>query len=162
MLKRYQASIDLSQNALIIQGRKIPFLAEHELPRNAIGGGAGEDEDAEVLVDGEGNVVVPRAPDAIVQGAPPSLGGAAQRFPGSGQSLGAGPPQTQPASRPAPAAPPAAPVSIRPPPASAASSADRSKVETLVGLGATPRQAEELLAAAGGNVDVAASLLFGN
>lgn len=33
MLKRHQASIDLSQNALVIQGRKIRFLPEHEIPK---------------------------------------------------------------------------------------------------------------------------------
>lgn len=35
MLKRYQANIDLMKNALVINGREIPFLAEHELPKNA-------------------------------------------------------------------------------------------------------------------------------
>ncbi|CAH7673616.1 hypothetical protein PPACK8108_LOCUS8498 [Phakopsora pachyrhizi] len=35
MLKRHQASIDLSKNALIIQGREIRFLNEHELPDQA-------------------------------------------------------------------------------------------------------------------------------
>ena len=34
MLKRYQASLDLKKNALVIHGREIPFLAEHEIPKN--------------------------------------------------------------------------------------------------------------------------------
>ncbi|WFC94720.1 DNA damage-inducible protein 1 [Malassezia brasiliensis] len=34
MLKRYQANIDLRKNALIIHDKAIPFLAEHELPKN--------------------------------------------------------------------------------------------------------------------------------
>ena len=32
MLKRYQASIDLKRNCLIIEGREIPFLGEADLP----------------------------------------------------------------------------------------------------------------------------------
>ena len=35
MLKRYQASIDLAKNALVINGRQVRFLVEHELPENA-------------------------------------------------------------------------------------------------------------------------------
>jgi DNA damage-inducible protein 1 len=35
MLKRYQASIDLAKNVLIIQGREVRFLSEHELPSSA-------------------------------------------------------------------------------------------------------------------------------
>ena len=35
MLKRYQASIDLAKNALVINGRQVRFLDEHELPENA-------------------------------------------------------------------------------------------------------------------------------
>ena len=34
MLKRHQACIDLAKNALVIGGREIPFLSEHELPKN--------------------------------------------------------------------------------------------------------------------------------
>ncbi|KAI3625091.1 hypothetical protein CBS9595_000452 [Malassezia furfur] len=34
MLKRYQANIDLQKNALVIHEKVIPFLAEHELPKN--------------------------------------------------------------------------------------------------------------------------------
>jgi DNA damage-inducible protein 1 len=35
MLKRHQAIIDLEQNVLCIQGRKVRFLSEHELPDSA-------------------------------------------------------------------------------------------------------------------------------
>ncbi|EPQ28228.1 uncharacterized protein PFL1_04055 [Pseudozyma flocculosa PF-1] len=35
MLKRYQATIDLAQNSLVIQGNRIRFLDEHELPQEA-------------------------------------------------------------------------------------------------------------------------------
>lgn len=42
MLKRHQAIIDLSKNALIIQGRELRFLNEHELPEEA------QDEPAEL------------------------------------------------------------------------------------------------------------------
>lgn len=34
MLKRHQATIDLAKDALVIQGREIRFLSEHELPRH--------------------------------------------------------------------------------------------------------------------------------
>lgn len=34
MLKRYQASIDLKRNALVIQEREIEFLPEHEIPKS--------------------------------------------------------------------------------------------------------------------------------
>lgn len=34
MLKRHQAVIDLAKDALIIGGREIRFLSEHELPKS--------------------------------------------------------------------------------------------------------------------------------
>lgn len=33
MLKRHQACIDLAKDALVIGGREIKFLPEHELPK---------------------------------------------------------------------------------------------------------------------------------
>lgn len=35
MLKRHQATIDLGKDALVIQGREIRFLSEHELPKHS-------------------------------------------------------------------------------------------------------------------------------
>lgn len=42
MLKRHQACIDLAKDALIIQGREIRFLSEHELPKSF---GMGEEDE---------------------------------------------------------------------------------------------------------------------
>ena len=42
MLKRHQAILDLQRNELVIQGRHVRFLSEHELPD------AARDDDAEV------------------------------------------------------------------------------------------------------------------
>lgn len=42
MLKRHQATIDLARDALIIQGRELPFLPEHEVPK------AGHEEEYEL------------------------------------------------------------------------------------------------------------------
>lgn len=35
MLKRHQAIIDLEKDELVIQGRRVRFLPEHELPDSA-------------------------------------------------------------------------------------------------------------------------------
>lgn len=34
MLKRHKACIDLAKDALVIEGREIRFLSEHELPKH--------------------------------------------------------------------------------------------------------------------------------
>ncbi|SPO22338.1 related to DNA-damage inducible protein 2 [Ustilago trichophora] len=96
MLKRYQATIDLSKNALVINGEEIRFLDEHELPAEA---------SAEYELDEQGNPR-PVAKDAKQQGqggattsalgaasananaaAAVSAGGAG-KFPGAGQAIG--------------------------------------------------------------------------
>ena len=117
MLKRYQACIDLQKNALVIQGREIRFLSEHELPKNAL-----EEElevDEWVLLPthrvprlslltlpshSNGNVKLPAnlANSSAAQGAAASASAAAvgpsavsqsssQKFPGSGQTLSTSP-----------------------------------------------------------------------
>lgn len=133
MLKRHQACIDLSTNTLRIAKTEIPFLSEHELPEQAR----------------------TRASEA-------------------GPSSASGSNAAQPSSSQASNAPSSAPVA-----SSSSSSSDNARdIETvrrrffrrvppllpadlqLVGLGASPDQAAQLLAAAGGNVDMAASMLF--
>ncbi|SPO21529.1 related to DNA-damage inducible protein 2 [Ustilago trichophora] len=94
MLKRYQATIDLSKNALVINGEEIRFLDEHELPAEA---------SAEYELDEQGNPR-PVAKDAKKQGeggaTTSALGAAsananaaaavstAAKFPGAGQAIG--------------------------------------------------------------------------
>ncbi|MCO5556148.1 hypothetical protein L7F22_009692 [Adiantum nelumboides] len=173
MLKRFQAVIDLSQNSLIVQGKRIRFLDEHELPAAAR---------MEGEVDAEGNPIP--EPQTTASG---STSGAAQEnaqaaqntanrehqpapppntFPGSGQSLGSSNAlvnkvfleeeclgiilhlhnlkllllrqRVQILQ-----------LNIR-----------RNPSRVLTDLGATPEQAGALLDAAGGNVEIAASLLF--
>ncbi|GAA5823237.1 hypothetical protein JCM10212_003600 [Sporobolomyces blumeae] len=103
MLKRHQASIDLSQDALVIQGRKVPFLAEHEIPKGQL---------AEIEVDENGNVVgtneIPSVTtttsSAASQGQPPlsssssSSKNPTSAFPGSGTTLGSSDPTRDPAA----------------------------------------------------------------
>ncbi|KAK0519970.1 DNA damage-inducible protein 1 [Tilletia horrida] len=52
MLKRFQATIDLASNALVIQGKRVRFLDEHELPESA------KVEETEA-VDDKGNPLPP-------------------------------------------------------------------------------------------------------
>ncbi|CAD6891895.1 unnamed protein product [Tilletia controversa] len=51
MLKRFQATIDLASNALVIQGKRVRFLDEHELPESA--------RMEEAPVDEQGNPLPP-------------------------------------------------------------------------------------------------------
>lgn len=86
MLKAHQAIIDLEKNALRIQGREVPFLAEHELPVNArILDNAEIDETVEG--GSSGNVGTTNQPSSSTQ-----------QFPGSGQTLGQAP-QSREATR---------------------------------------------------------------
>lgn len=140
MLKSHRACIDLERNCLRIQGQEIPFLPEHELP-----------EKARLQYNPEGEVIQQPGPSSSgsqlrTPQAPSSVG---QQFPGSGSTLGA-PPGTGTSGQPRSA--PQSPQSPQVPEAS---------IDALLALGATREQAIALLQEAGGNVDIAASLLFG-
>jgi len=132
MLKAHQACIDLEKNVLRIQTREVSFLSEHELPDQA------------------------RIMDSGVEGTTSPIPGASRDqppgtspFPGAGHTIGA----TPAAGRGA------APVRGRPSP-QAAPRYSEAAIATIMGLGVTREVAISTLDAAGGNLDVAASLLF--
>lgn len=136
MLKAHQACIDLEKSVLRIQGREVSFLAEHELPEKA------RDRPNELLAEGTPGAeagpstgMVPAAPEP-------------QHFPGSGHTIGA-PPQPG-RGRGAPAAG-AGPAEAKYP---------EEHVKTLMDFGVSREVAISTLDAAGGNLDMAASLLF--
>jgi len=130
MLKTHQACIDLQKGVLRIQGREVQFLSEHELPDKA--------RFPEVPPGSEPftNTTESRIPDHL-----PSGGG----FPGTGQTLGSDP-RARLATQPASSNPP--------------SHFPESSIQMLMGLGVSRDDAIRALGAAGGNVDIAASLLF--
>lgn len=131
MLKAHQACIDLEKNVLRIQGREVRFLAEHELPDKARMMDAGVPE-----------------PHAASPVPGPSTSGSRspQPFPGAGSTLG---------SAPASVATPSRDLSR-----TNSSRHSEEAIATLISLGATREVAISTLDAAGGNLDVAASLLF--
>ena len=136
MLKGHRACIDLEKNVLRIQGREVSFLSEHELPEKA--------KDSRDLVD-------------IIEGS----GGSA-----TGATSSSGPSNSNPRSRNAtPASFPGGGRVLGSTPANLAETQNSgghpdSHIRVLMDLGATREQAITTLDAAGGNVDVAASLLF--
>ena len=138
MLKAHQACIDLEKGVLRIQGREVKFLSEHELPDKA--------RDPLPLPE-------ELQQQSSAQPGPGQSSGSAPRsqFPGSGAALGG-----RPASAPA-AQPSATAGRTAAPPASRYS---EESIRLLMDLGATREVAIQSLEAAGGNVDVAASLLF--
>ena len=165
MLKRHQASIDLAQDALIIAGQKIPFLGEAHIPKAA---DRMPNELDEPLIEGpegsqlgavSGSVINP--PRSAQQGAAGSQGGGAG-FQGSGRTLGSsGPPVPAQVSVRPPGHPPPRQQQQRPASRITASRHDPAKVEHLVSMGFDRQQAIQALDATGGNIELAASLMFG-
>jgi DNA damage-inducible protein 1 len=135
MLKAHQACIDLEKNVLRIQGREVRFLSDHELPDKARDPGELSSPDQATPSSGPSN-----APAGSTPG--PSS------FPGSGHALGA-----TPASVPRNTA---TPTQAQP----AASRHPENAIRVLMDLGVSRQVAISTLDAAGGNLDVAASLLF--
>jgi DNA damage-inducible protein 1 len=132
MLKAHQACIDLEKNVLRIQGREVRFLSEHELPEKA--------RDP-VHLDPATEGPVPPVPSAPG----PASTTSSSPFPGGGRTIG-----QAPTAGGRPGAPPRAPSSSHP----------EASIQILMDLGATRELAISTLDASGGNVDVAASLLF--
>lgn len=141
MLKRYQASLDLAKDKLIIQGEEVPFLGEADIPK--------EEEQAvveEPTLPGPAGTSIGQRSGAVL---PPST------------------PQSQPPSAPPQAISQPPPPAAAPQPGPAQSAAPRvnispQAVEGLMAMGATREQAIQALNAAEGDADVAASLIFFN
>jgi len=133
MLKRHQASIDLSKDKLVIQGVEVPFLGEADIPKNM------EEERAEEpKVAGPGGTTIGARSGAV-----------------SGPSESAAPPPQAAVSSPSPAppAPPASQVAAQP-------QYPQESIDQLVALGFSRAEAVNALAACEGNVEFAAGLLF--
>ena len=140
MLKAHQACIDLQKGVLRIQGREVSFLPEHELPEKARNLEAGVDADGSLPAAQP--VSTPSDPLSSLREGPSASQnpGSGSRFPGGGHTLSSAPAGG---------------------PANTGGRYPENDVQALVGLGATREQAIQLLSASGGNVDVAASMLFG-
>lgn len=138
MLKAHQACIDLEKNVLRIRDREVTFLAEHELPDKAR---MLETPNPEDIASAAGSHGTLPSGSAASSSLPPS-------FPGSGHTLGSAPRPGQ--GRGAPAAGAQA----------TQSRYSEQDINTLMGLGVSREVAISTLDAAGGNVEVAASLLF--
>lgn len=139
MLKAHQACIDLGKNVLRIQTREVRFLSEHELPDKARIMDSGAEDPSS-------------APSSSTAGSSSSRSQPApSTFPGGGHTLGA---------TPTAAGRGATPGGRRPPSSQAATRHSEEAIATIMGLGATREAAISTLDAAGGNLDVAASLLF--
>ena len=155
MLKRYQASIDLAKDRLIIQGVEIPFLGEADIPKDS------EEALAEepTLPGPSGTTIGQRS--GVVSGPEGQEGeSTTPTAPTPTQAAVPTPSQPQTQQQPLPAAP--APSAARPPPAPAAGGATfpEEDIQQLMALGFPREAAEQSLQATGGNVEYAASLLF--
>lgn len=139
MLKAHQACIDLERNVLRIQNREVRFLSEHELPDKARTFDTGEDEPAAVA--GPSATRPPVNPQPSFPGGGNTLGrppaGATGQAGGSGRGIASPQRPQRPQSR-----------------------HSEDAINTLMGFGVTREVAISTLDAAGGNLDVAASLLF--
>ncbi|KAF9301061.1 DNA damage-inducible protein 1 [Mortierella antarctica] len=139
MLKRHQACIDLSKNALIINGIEVRFLSEHELPSSAKDNGELTPEE---LASIGGTVPTSEAEESTTS----SSSGTSSTAPPAMRPV----PAPQPQSQPQPPQPVSAPATPHP----------EGSIQTLMSLGASRVEVIAALDAAGGNVDVAAGFLF--
>ncbi|PFH56631.1 hypothetical protein XA68_16211 [Ophiocordyceps unilateralis] len=139
MLKRYQATLDLAGDRLVIQGEEIPFLGEADIPKEE------EVIAQEPTIPGPAGTTIGQRSGVVM---PPEQAPASQPAPT--------PPQPAPSHQPQATTAP----SHGQPAAAAGSNVTPAHVDNLMAMGATREQAIQALQAAEDNVDVAASLIF--
>lgn len=146
MLKRYKAKIDLEKNALCFEGIEVPFLHESEIPRSF--------EEAEM------NEPTVAGPNGTEIGAKTGAVRPAGATASADHAVAAGPSTSQPQSQPAPSnAAGKAPATAS---SSSSSRFSEADIDALIGsTGASRAQVIGALEAAGGNLDMAASILLG-
>lgn len=144
MLKRHQAMLDFRKGCLVIQDEQVEFLGESEIPKNDYE----MEAENEPTVEGPGGVKVGGRTGALIepsiQSTPARYGGASGSGSGGAQSSAQQPTQPQQLSQQ---------------PAAQPSYTDEA-VEQLEGLGFSKQQAVAALNATGGDVNMAATLLF--
>lgn len=141
MLKRYQATIDLSRDRLIIQGEDVPFLGEADIPKDE------EPVEQEDTIPGPAGTTIGQETGAVLppQQAPRSQASSSSQPVPSSQRI---------SSTPAAAL---APVTAG---SSATPNITAAHIDSLIAMGATREQAVQALQAAEDNVEVAAGLIF--
>ncbi|KAI9798754.1 MAG: DNA damage-inducible protein 1 [Piccolia ochrophora] len=148
MLKRHQATINLVNDTMSIQGVEIPFLGEADIPKN-------EEEKMlnEPTVEGPSGIKVGAKSGAVLQAAEPTpaAAGGPSTTPAGGGQPGPSQPQPPPQSAPPPQNQGSAP---------AQSAVSPEAVAQLQALGFSRDEAIAALNATGGNIEHAAGLLF--
>lgn len=160
MLKRYQASIDLLHNKLVLGGTvSVPFLDESEIPKSFE-----EAADNEPTVPGpEGTAI--GVESGAVKPAPKrsseSSSKQASNFTGPGRTIGASSSSSQPnptqQQTPLRQQVPARPAVPTP----GGAQFPEQSIQLLTGMGASREEAIEALKACNGNVEYAAGMFFG-
>jgi len=156
MLKRYQATIDLSRDRLIIQGEEVPFLGEADIPKDE------EPVEQEATIPGPAGTTIGQETGAVLPPSPPPPPppqSVVQTRTTASSSLAS--PETPSISNPSASTHAS---SSTPVPAAGSAAAPvnvtLAHVESLIAMGATREQALQALQAAEDNVEVAAGLIF--
>lgn len=152
MLKRHQAKIDLERNCLIIGASEVPFLGEADIPKASW--------EVEPTVEGPGGTSIGSRTGALVG---PSSGGEVLGGMMPTPSLSATP-GAYSHSLSSPQPPPSQQRSLmpqqQPPPLPPRGGISEEDISVLTNLGFSRQEAISALHATGGDVDLAASLLF--
>lgn len=143
MLRRHQCTIDLHNNQLVIGNEKVPFLAEKDLQDILKIEGADEE-----MENAPSSTTTTTSPTPVTTNPPPTQ-------PQSQLQQQPTRPQVQPVAQPQ--VQPPRPQQAQPQPAAVSEEA----IQQLMSLGATRQEATTLLQQCRGNLELAASYLFG-